>query len=137
MKNLCFLLLVCCCYLTCTPTTANKAESSKNDRLGLTPLSTATSLTEDEVISPNNLESFLNRTAGIFVQGTGTNAYVGRRGAEPLFVVNGNEVGNSLQVAADYVRQKKIKSVKLLRHLEAEGLYGLRSNNGVIIIKTE
>lgn len=137
MKNLYFLLLSCCCYLACTPNTVNKAETSNSDRIGMTPLSVGTTLTEEEVIPYNNLESYLNRTAGVTVHGTGANAYVGKRNAEPIFVVNGREVGSSFQVAADYVRQKKIRSVRVLRHLEAEGLYGLRSHNGVIIIKTE
>lgn len=89
--------------------------------------------------SSNNLEYYLNRIAGVQVEGAGENAtaHVSIGGKEPIFIVNGNEVGKSLANAANVVRNKKIKSVKLLRHLEAESLYGLRSCDGVIIIKTE
>lgn len=121
--------------MACSPTTATKT----SDRAGMTPLSPARTFTDDDVMPQNSLEAYLNQTAGVTIQGAGltASAHVGMRVQEPLFVINGNEVGNSMQIAADFVSDKKIKAIRVLRHLEAEGLYGLRSNNGVVLIKTE
>ncbi len=100
-------------------------------------------LDDNEVAVGNNLESFLNRTAGVRVNGSGQNATVQIRGVnsfgsgtQPLFVVNGSDVGQSYSNAAGLVQNMKIKSVEVLKGSDAS-LYGVRGAGGVVIIKAE
>jgi len=89
------------------------------------------------------LESYLRRTPGVIVRGSGGNASVQVRGVnsfsgntEPLFVINGNAIGSSYSAAADILRGMKIKSVEVLKGSDAS-LYGVRGSGGVIVIKAQ
>ena len=100
-------------------------------------------LADNEVSQLNNLESYLNRTAGVRVSGSGQSASVQVRGVnsinsgtQPLFVVNGTDVGTSYATAADLVRSMKIESVRVLKGADAT-LYGVRGGGGVILIKAK
>ena len=100
----------------------------------------------DENQQVNNefaLENYLKRAPGVVMLGSGSNARVQIRGVnsfnsgtEPLFVVNGTQIGNSYSQAVNVVRGLKITSVKVLKDSDAT-LYGVRGGNGVIVIKTE
>lgn len=86
------------------------------------------------------LETYLRRTPGVTLQGSGNNAKVTIRGVnsltlntEPLFIINGNPVGNTYVRAANVVRGMEIKSVKVLKGSDAS-LYGVRGAGGVVII---
>lgn len=86
------------------------------------------------------LETYLRRTPGVTMQGSGNNATVTIRGVnsftqntEPLFVINGNPVGNTYSRAANVVRGMEIKSVKVLKGSDAS-LYGVRGSGGVVVI---
>ena len=86
------------------------------------------------------LETYLRRTPGVTLQGSGNNAKVTIRGVnsftqntEPLFVINGNPVGNTYSRAANVVRGMEIKSVRVLKGSDAS-LYGVRGSGGVVII---
>ncbi len=137
MKNLYFLFIILCLYLACTPTITNKTTAKISKTTKITPLNPDTSLTAAEVIFDKDLAAHLNNIAGVSVLGTAANPCYAIRGRKPLFVVNGNQVGTDFQVAADYVRHQKIKSVSVIPYFEAKGLYTLRGNKGVILIETE
>ena len=84
------------------------------------------------------LETYLRRTPGVIVNGSGTSAKVSVRGVnsfsagtEPLFIVNGTDVGNSYNRAAELLRGMDIKSVTVLKGSDAS-IYGVRGGGGVI-----
>jgi len=100
-------------------------------------------LSDNEVSPENNLESYLNRVAGVTVNGSGQNATVQVRGVnsfggstQPLFVLNGTDIGNSYSTAAGAVRGLKIQSVRVLKDSDAT-LYGVRGAGGVIVIQAK
>ncbi len=100
-------------------------------------------LSDNEVAPENNLESYLNRIAGVRVNGSGQNATVQVRGVnsfggstQPLFVLNGTDIGSNYSNAASSVRNLKIKSVRVLKGSDAT-LYGVRGAGGVVVIITK
>lgn len=100
-------------------------------------------LKDSEVSHVNPLESYLRRTAGVRLTGSGENATVIIHGinsinnrTEPLFVVDGNVIGRSYTQAYQAVLGTKLKSVRVLKGSDAT-LYGVRGASGVIIIKTK
>jgi len=100
-------------------------------------------LEDNEVTPENNLESYLNRVAGVIVNGSGQNATVQVRGVnsfggstQPLFVLNGTDIGSDYSIAAGAVRNLKIKSVRVLKDSDAT-LYGVRGAGGVIVITAD
>ena len=99
-------------------------------------------LKESEVQKEFALESYLRRTPGVIISGSGDSATVRVRGinsinsgTEPLFVINGTPAGHSYNQAIDIVRGMKIKSVRVLKDADA-AIYGVRGANGVVVIKT-
>ena len=137
MKKLLFFFSFVCLYTACSPTTANKGTSTLNRETG------EMSLADNQVNPENNLESYLNRTAGVRVLGSGQNATVQIRGVnsissntQPLFLVNGTDVGQNYSNAANLVRGMKITSVRVLKGSDAT-FYGLRGAGGVVVIKAK
>ena len=65
----------------------------------------------------------------------GNNTMTGQR--EPLFVINGVNVGSGYNNAAPLVDVNDISSVQVLKAGNETAAYGLQGNNGVIIIKTK
>lgn len=55
---------------------------------------------------------------------------------EPLFVVNGNPVGNGYTSISYSVDVNNVESIRVLTRSQA-GLYGARGANGVVVIKTK
>lgn len=137
MKKILFFFVLGCFYSACSPTTGAKQSSTLNRDTGEMVLA-------DNAVNPeNNLESYLDRTAGVRVMGSGQNATVQIRGVnsfsgstQPLFLVNGTDVGQNYSNAANLVRGMKIKSVKVLKGADAT-LYGLRGSGGVVVIKAQ
>lgn len=90
------------------------------------------------------LEDYLRRLGGVQVRGTGYNLRVTIRGKmsvtdpdeQPLFVLNGQEVGNSYAQVARLVSSQDIKSVEAIPTSQASG-YGMEGGAGVIKIVTE
>ena len=100
-------------------------------------------LDDNQVNTLNPLESYLLRTPGVNIVGSGPSTRVNVRGVssfnsgtEPLFVVNGTDVGTSYINAAYLVADMKITSVRVLKGADAS-LYGVRGGNGVIVIKAK
>lgn len=90
------------------------------------------------------LEDYLRRLGGVQVRGSGYNLRITIRGKmsvadpdeQPLFVLNGREVGNSYPQIARLVSSYDIKSVRAIPTSQASG-YGVQGGAGVIEIVTE
>jgi TonB-dependent SusC/RagA subfamily outer membrane receptor len=65
----------------------------------------------------------------------GTNTFMGQE--EPLFVVNGIELGPSVIGNLAAIDVHDIETVQVLRDAAATAAYGVRGANGVIIIRTK
>lgn len=137
MKKLLFLFALACFYVACSPTTPNKGGSTLDRETG------EMTLADNQVNPENNLESYLNRTAGVRLLGSGQNATVQIRGVnsygsntQPLFIINGTDVGQNYSNAAGLLRGMTIKSVRVLKGSDAT-FYGLRGAGGVVVIKAK
>lgn len=101
---------------------------------------------ENKVSSNKNLtlEDYLRRLSGVQVRGSGNNLSVTIRGNmsisdtddEPLYVLNGREVGHNYAEVARLVSRGDILSVEAIPASRASG-YGLQGGSGVIVIETE
>lgn len=136
MKNFILMLTLGLFLAGCSTSKQSSSDASKTEDRSM-------ALSDSEVSAENALESYLNRTPGVVVNGSGSNARVQVRGVnsfsgntEPLFIINGNDVGNNYQRAASLLRGMKIKSVEVLKNADAS-LYGVRGAGGVILIKAE
>lgn len=122
--------------------------SSKVNR-STSPESVAVS--SPNTFSPDNpamsLADYLKRVPGVQVSqnggpgGTttvlvrGNNTLGGQR--EPLFIVNGVNVGFGYENAEPLVAVTDISTVQVLKSGQETAAYGMQGNNGVIIIKTK
>ncbi len=90
------------------------------------------------------LEDHLRRLGGVRVSGSGSNIQVTIRGKmsvsnpdeQPLFVLNGREIGHSYSRVSEMVSTHVIKSVEAIPASRASN-YGLKGGAGVIEIVTE
>lgn len=139
MKKFILFLLVGSFCIACTPN-INRATMVKNNE----PLNKGSKemvLPANEVNSLNPLESYLLRTPGVTLVGKGGGIKAQVRGVnsfnsetEPLFIVNGTDVGTSYASASALVASMEILSVRVLKGPDAS-LYGVRGGNGVVIVK--
>lgn len=92
------------------------------------------------------LIDYLRRDPAVRVVGNVDNATVyvnniqgvsGGNKAEPLFVLNGNQIGNTYNQAVQMVLGKEIESVKVLKSTVAVVQYGQPGSNGAIVIRTK
>ena len=83
-----------------------------------------------------NLDDWLIRAPGVFVRGTGPYAVVTLRGAYPLYVIDGVPIGYSYAEANSLINPLDVASVEVLNSIEARPLYGIRGQNGAIVIRT-
>lgn len=90
-----------------------------------------------------SLADYLTKVPGVNVSGSGDNAYVTIRGISsfqsgntPLYVVDGQTVGNSYSQANNMVNPQDIDYVRVLKGPDAS-MYGVRGANGVILIVTK
>lgn len=94
---------------------------------------------------PNlSLADYLKRFAGVQVQGVEPNIRVTVRGNssvggqnEPLFIIDGANVGFGYSNVAPLVEVNDIQSVRVLRSGNETAPYGMQGNGGVIIITTK
>jgi TonB-dependent starch-binding outer membrane protein SusC len=105
-------------------------------------------LTNPNIISPDNpalsLADYLKRVPGVQVIEGGGRTQVTVRGnntlggeVEPLFVINGVNVGFGYENAEPLVAMTDIKSVQVLKSGQETAAYGMQGTNGVILIKTK
>jgi TonB-dependent SusC/RagA subfamily outer membrane receptor len=97
----------------------------------------------DEAQSMLSLADYLRRVPGVLVTGSGVNTRVEIRGVssfllntEPLYVIDGQEVGTRYADAARMVPVQQIDYVRVLKGSDA-AIYGVRGANGVILIVTK
>lgn len=90
-----------------------------------------------------SLADYLTKVPGVNVRGSGDNAYVTIRGISsfqsgntPLYVVDGQAVGNNYSQANNMVNPQDIDYVRVLKGPDAS-IYGVRGANGVIVIVTK
>ena len=105
------------------------------------------SVSNPNTFSPDNpamsLADYLKRVPGVHVSqsnGTmvmvrGTNTLDGQR--EPLFIINGANVGFGYEKVEPLVAITDIESVQVLKSGQETAPYGMQGTNGVIIIKTK
>lgn len=96
------------------------------------------------VDNPSHSETLVDhlmKVAGINVVGDGRNAKISIHGVstiygsnEPLFVVNGQQLGGGLQEAMNIIPVSDIKSIRVLKNPSEVGAYGVRGANGVVLI---
>ncbi|NBC65176.1 MAG: TonB-dependent receptor plug domain-containing protein [Bacteroidetes bacterium] len=110
--------------------------------------STSNNTDNDGRISNENdyyrsLADYLTKVPGVNVRGSGENAYVTIRGISsfqsgntPLYVVDGQAIGNSYSRANNIVNPQDIDYVRVLKGPDA-AIYGVRGANGVIEIITK
>ena len=97
----------------------------------------------DEIISYGNyrdLADYLRRIPGVQVTGAGENVNVQIRGTSsftsetrPLYVVDGQMMGNSYFVVNRSIVMNEVANIRILKDSDAAS-YGARGANGVIII---
>ncbi len=96
-------------------------------------------------VSNLSLADYLKRIPGVQVSQSGldgaqvlirgNNTLGGQR--EPLFIINGVNVGYGYNNAAPLVEVNDIASVQVLKSGQETAAYGIQGNNGVIVIKTK
>lgn len=120
---------------------------------GCSPTGKTTKATESDqkngnVVEVNNntitLADYLRRVPGVLVQGSGDNVTLTIRGVQsvnsdnsPLFIIDGQRVGNNYANANRLVDINDIDSVEVLKGSEGGARYGIVGSNGVIIIRTK
>lgn len=90
-----------------------------------------------------SLADYLTKVPGVNVSGSGDSAYVTIRGISsfqsgntPLYVVDGQAIGNNYSQANNMVNPQDIDYVRVLKGPDA-AIYGVRGANGVIVIVTK
>ncbi|HKK44418.1 MAG TPA: TonB-dependent receptor plug domain-containing protein [Balneolaceae bacterium] len=102
---------------------------------------------KDTVTNKNNvgrdLAYYLQQVPGVIVSGSGNNVDVNIRGSasfmastSPLFVIDGQPVGNNYSNVNSMINVNDIDYVRVLKGSEAAA-YGVRGGNGVIEIFTK
>jgi len=130
------LLMVALIFVGCATTdqTHRSTTSSSNEKM-------KNKVSSDEYLS---LEDYLRRLNGVQVSGSPPNLRVRIRSTmsishineQPLYIINGQEIGRSYARAAQYVEKGNIKSVEAIPPSRATS-YGSRGSAGVIVIETK
>ena len=91
-----------------------------------------------------NLGDFLRTQSGVIVKGFGDNTQVLIRGlntielgTEPMYIIDGQIMGNNYTRANNAVDPNNISSVRVLKSKTETVIYGTQGVNGVILIKTK
>lgn len=141
MKKFILFLLVGGFCVACNPNISRTTMAKNNE-----PINNGSKemvLADNEVNSINPLESYLLRTPGVQLVGEGGGIKAKIRGAssfygetEPLFIVNGTDVGSSYASASALVASMEILSVRVLKGPDAS-FYGVRGGNGVVVVRAK
>ena len=142
MKKFLLFVLVASFCVACAPIANRSFNGTKVNKKNLNKLDAQEmTLADNEINTLNPLESYLLRTPGVQIVNEGGAPKAKVRGAssfnaetEPLFIVNGTDVGTSYASASSLVAAMEIVSVKVLKGPDAT-LYGVRGGNGVVIVK--
>lgn len=95
----------------------------------------------------SSLTEYFQRIPGIQITGDDNNGHMRLTGmgttttqssdTSPLFVIDGQQVGRSLQALASILNPNDIKKAKVLRSANQTSFYGINGANGVIEITTK
>lgn len=96
---------------------------------------------EVDAMSGLDLTAYLRRIPGMQIQGSGPDAVVRVRDqrsimseTSPLFVVNGNILGNNFASLYSSIDPNEIKRIRVLKSASETNRYGLQGGNGVLEI---
>jgi TonB-dependent SusC/RagA subfamily outer membrane receptor len=97
----------------------------------------------DEMDVTASLADFLQRLPGVLVRGSGNNVQVRIRGistfisgTEPLYVLDGQPVGNEYSQVNNMISVRQVENVRVITGSDAT-IYGMRGANGVIVITSK
>lgn len=136
MKKLLLILIVPLAILiTGCSSTENQVASDNSER--------PEGSISDDMDYYRSLADYLRQVPGVNIQGSGDNVFVTIRGISsfqsgntPLYVIDGQAVGNSYSQANRMVDPRYIDYVRVLKGPDAS-IYGVRGANGVIEIVTK
>jgi TonB-dependent starch-binding outer membrane protein SusC len=131
MKSLLLILVVL--VVACAPSQQNSSAVGSANQFS--PGTSNLSLADYLKRVPGVQVTQSGNTGEAMVLVRGNNSMTGQR--EPLFVINGVNVGSGYNNAAPLVDVNDISSVQVLKSGNETAAYGLQGNNGVIIIKTK
>ncbi|MEO1518462.1 MAG: TonB-dependent receptor plug domain-containing protein [Bacteroidota bacterium] len=143
------LILLCTIVLLGTACSGSKkstkTSSDKSDNLAVQDISATKKDVINDVKPDQTLDQYLRKVPGVIVRGSGSNVSVRIRGvgttlnssAEPLFILDGNQVGRDLGTVAGLINVNDIKSVTVLKDASETAFYGSQGANGVIVIKSK
>ena len=153
MKIKTLLLLLCAVAIGATSCdTTKKAQKTNDDEMNIkieskndmskSEMATNVGAVDDASLP---LSAYLKRVGGVQVTGQEGNVTVRIRGAslsvgdnpEPLFIINGMQVGRGYESAVDVVNTEDIKDIKVLRDVGSTAIYGVQGSAGVILITTK
>lgn len=130
-------LIIICLFLAACSSHVNRSTSTE-----------PSAVSNPNTFSPDNpamsLADYLKRVPGVHVsQNNGTtmvlvrgiNTLDGQR--EPLFIVNGANVGFGYEKVEPLVAITDIESVRVLKSGQETAAYGMQGTNGVILIRTK
>lgn len=91
-----------------------------------------------------DLTVYLKQISGVQVNGSGADAQITVRGissinmdTSPLFVINGNPIGNNFATVFNMVDIQQVKRVRVLKSSVDTSMYGMRGATGVVEIEVE
>lgn len=140
MKSL-FIPLVISLFLICTACSTSGQTSDREQSVSSAEGSPTVS--SDSRDTYRTLADFLQRVPGVQVTGPSHNPSIKVRGSasfmtntDPLYVVDGNVMGNSYSQVNNMINVRDIDNVRVLMGSDAS-IYGVRGANGVILITTK
>ena len=109
-----------------------------------TDIANNATIDDRQISSPIDLTDFIRRLSGVTVNGDGPSARILVRGIisiqasnDPLFVVNGTNVGTDYGAVYSTISADQVKSVEVLKDAADIGVYGMQGAAGVIVIQTK
>lgn len=124
-------------------TSCSTSEQTRDREQPSTSTDGSTTVVSDSRDTYRTLADFLQRVPGVQVSGPSQNPTIKIRGSasfmantDPLYVVDGNVVGNSYSQANNMLNVRDIDNVRVLMGSDAS-IYGVRGANGVILITTK
>lgn len=135
MKTTLFVSILSLLILAVGCSTSGTSVSQKNNR--------PEGSISDDMNYSRNLADYLLQVPGVNVHGSGSNVSVTIRGISsvnlgvtPLYVLDGNTVGNAYNRVNNMLNPRDIDYVRVLKGADA-AMYGVRGGNGVIEIVTK
>ncbi len=152
MRSLILTVLVFGTVCACNPNLTRKSPELQQpvgvaDRgydiapIGNTNQASNTVLHNEENPSNLTLADMIRKTSGVSVLGNDANARVrvsgisSFNGSDPLFVIDGNAVGNDFRQVYSLVNPNDVLAITVLRGNDA-AIYGSRGGFGVVVIRT-